>query len=332
MTRTARAFWTVGPGEGAIREVSLPAPGPGDVVVDAAAGCISRGTEALVFAGRVPETERERMRAPFQEGAFPWPVKYGYATVGRVAAGPGVGAAVFCLHPHQTRFVVPAAAAVPVPDDVPVPRAVLAANAETALNALWDLGPRIGERITVVGGGVVGCLVAWLAARVPGADVELVDPVEGRARVAAALGARWRRPADATPDRDAVLHASGTGAGLRRSLELVRDEGPVVELSWYGDGEPPVPLGRDFHARRLRLLSSQVGRVAPAMRHRFDHRDRLALALRLLSDPAVDALFDGESAFDDLPETLPRLVAASPPGLAHRVVYPQATATAAPTT
>ena len=318
-----RAFWVRAPGEGELRPVELPEPGPGDVVVRTLFSGVSRGTETLVFRGGVPESQAAAMRAPFQEGEFPAPVKYGYLAVGVVEHGPAElrGRTVFCLHPHQTRFVVPADAVTVVPDDVPPGRAVLAGTVETAVNALWDLRPLVGDRIAVVGGGMVGSATAALLAGVPGARVQLVDVDPGRAAVAAALGVGFALPADARGGCDLVVHASASEAGLARSRELLAHEGEVLELSWYGDRPVRVPLGEDFHARRLTLRASQVGTVSPARRGRRSYADRMALALRLLADPRFDALVTGECRFDELPALLPRLAGGEPGELCVRVVY-----------
>jgi 2-desacetyl-2-hydroxyethyl bacteriochlorophyllide A dehydrogenase len=315
----ARAFWIVGPGRGELRDEELPARGDADVLVATRYSGISRGTEALVLAGRVPASEHERMRAPFQAGNFPFPVKYGYCSVGRVIEGEHAGRDVFCLYPHQSRYVVPAAAVIPLPDGVPAARAVLAANLETALNGLWDAPLHLGDRVSVVGGGVVGCLAGYLAARVPGCAVELVDVNEARAPVAAALGLGFATPARARPDADLVLHVSGDPAGLTTALALAGHEATVLELSWYGDRPVTLPLGAAFHARRLTLRSSQVGGIPAAQRARWTHRRRLTLALSLLTDAAVDLVIDGESDFAELPSLLPRLAAS--PSLCHRLRY-----------
>jgi 2-desacetyl-2-hydroxyethyl bacteriochlorophyllide A dehydrogenase len=323
MKRTGRAFWLSSPGHGEIRDVDLPEPAEGEVVVRSLWSGVSRGTETLVFRGGVPHSQHAAMRAPFQEGDFPGPVKYGYLNVGMVEEGPQalVGRTVFCLYPHQTRYVVPVSAVTPVPDSVPAERAVLAGTVETAVNALWDAAPLVGDRIAVVGGGMVGCSVAALLARFPGVRVQLVDADPARAKVAEALGVGFASPADALGDCDLVVHASATEQGLARALELLTAEGTVLELSWYGDRQVSLPLGEAFHSRRLVIRSSQVGSVSPARRSSRSYADRLALALDLLADPALDALVTGECAFEELPDVLPRLASGEIPALCHRVRY-----------
>ena len=319
----AQAFWVSAPGRGEIRRAALPEPGRGDVVVRTLRSAISRGTEALVFRGGVPPSQYAAMRAPFQQGDFPGPVKYGYLSVGAVEEGPPElrGRTVFCLYPHQTAYVVPAGAVTVVPDDVPPARAVLAGTVETAVNALWDAAPLVGDRVAVVGAGMVGCCVARLLARFPGVSVTLVDVDASRAAVAAALGARFASPDEAAGGRDLVVHTSATAAGLQRSLELLAPEGTVLELSWYGDAEVQLSLGGAFHSGRLGLRASQVGTVSPARALRRTTADRLALALDLLRDPAFDVLLTGESRFAELPTVMPRLAEGTLPALCHSITY-----------
>ncbi|WP_327698776.1 3-hydroxyacyl-CoA dehydrogenase NAD-binding domain-containing protein [Streptomyces sp. NBC_00459] len=326
MKRAARAFWIGSPDHGEIRDVELPAPGEGEVLVRTLFSGVSRGTETLVFRGGVPVSQYAAMRAPFQEGDFPGPVKYGYLNVGVVEEGPDAltGRTVFCLYPHQTRYVVPVDAVTPVPDGVPAERAVLAGTVETAVNALWDASPLAGDRIAVVGGGMIGSSVAALIARFPGVRVQLVDADPGRAKTAEALGVDFALPGDALGECDLVVHASATEAGLARSLELLAAEGTVIELSWYGDRRVSLPLGEAFHSRRLTVRSSQVGTVSPAARPGRTYADRLALALDLLADPALDALITGECSFEELPDVLPGLASGEIPALCHRVRYPDA--------
>ncbi len=326
MIEDAHAFWLRSPGRGEIRPVVLPEPGSGDVMVRTLRSGVSRGTETLVFRGGVPESQYAAMRAPFQEGDFPGPVKYGYLNVGAVEHGPPElrGRTVFCLYPHQTAYVVPAGAVTPVPDGVPPSRAVLAGTVETAVNALWDAAPLVGDRVAVVGAGMVGCCVARLLARFPGVEVTLVDIDATRAGVAAALGARFALPEDAPGGCDLAVHTSATAAGLQRSLDLLAPEGTVLELSWYGDEEVRLALGGAFHSGRLRIRASQVGTVSPARSARRTTADRLRLALDLLRDPAFDALLTGESRFEELPDVMARLAAGSLPALCHTITYGEA--------
>jgi threonine dehydrogenase-like Zn-dependent dehydrogenase len=316
---SARALWTLAPGRAEIRDETLAKPEPGELTVRTLESGISRGTEALVFAGRVPESEWARMRCPFQSGEFPFPVKYGYAAVGIVEAGPAdrLGQRVFCLHPHQSRFTLPESAAIPVPDAVPTRRAVLAAQIETALNATWDAAPRIGDRIAVVGAGAIGCLTAWLCARLPGTQVTLIDPNPDRQTVAEALGCAFGPQPEGC---DLVFHASGTGEGLSRALSLAGFEAEIIDLSWYGDAAVTLPLGGAFHSQRLSLRASQVGSVAPSRRARWSHARRLALALSLAADPRLDGLVEQATPFERLPSALPEILG-QPGALFHRVLY-----------
>ncbi len=320
---TVRSFWVQAPGRGEIRSEPLPAPQRGDALVRALYSGISRGSESLVFRGEVPESERRRMRAPFQAGDFPAPVKYGYCSVGVVEEGPPelLDRTVFCLHPHQTSYRVPAAALHPVPAEVPAGRAILAANLETAINGLWDGAPRVGDRIAVIGAGTVGCLTAWLAGRLPGCRVQLVDINPRRAAIAARLGVGFATPEAADREADLVIHASGSPAGLVLGLRLAGVESIVLELSWYGTTDVALPLGQAFHQRRLAIRSSQVGSIPSRQRPRWDHRRRMALALSLLADPILDELISGEDPFDALPAVQARL--ATDPGdtLMHRIGY-----------
>jgi len=323
MTDEARAFWVAAPGHGEIRPEVLRSPADDDVVVQALFSGISRGTEALVFSGRVPQSEWTRMRAPFQEGEFPGAVKYGYASVGRVECGSSElkERIVFVLHPHQTRYVVPASAVHVLPADVPPGRAILAANVETALNGVWDASPQLGDRVVVIGAGTVGCLVAWLASRIEGCDVQLVDVNPQRQRVAQALGVSFAQPDDAGCDADVVIHVSGSPDGLQQALDIAGFEATIIEMSWFGDRQVTLPLGGAFHSRRLTIKSSQVGHVAASQRARWDTRRRMARALSLLADPALDVLITGESAFDDLPDVMARLAHAPGDALCHRIKY-----------
>jgi 2-desacetyl-2-hydroxyethyl bacteriochlorophyllide A dehydrogenase len=320
---TARAFWITEPGQGELRDVHLDAPGPDEVEVETLYSAVSRGTEALVFGGKVPPSEYERMRAPFQDGEFPGPVKYGYISVGRVRSGADdwLGRTVFCLFPHQTRYVVPVSALTVVPERVPPERAVLASNLETAINGIWDAEPELGDRIVVVGAGTVGCLAAWLAASLRGSEVQLVDIDARKARAAEALGLAFSEPDAALRDADLVIDASGTAGGLRLALRLAGFEARIVALSWFGADAVALPLGEAFHSKRLRLVSSQVAHIARRQRSRWNHARRMDLVMRLLEDSTLDALISGESAFEELPAVMPRLARGAEAALCHRIAY-----------
>jgi threonine dehydrogenase-like Zn-dependent dehydrogenase len=317
----ATAFWVEMPGVGVLRRETLRDPGDGEVLVRTRYTGVSRGTEVSVFGGHVPTSERERMRAPFQEGDFPGPVKYGYLNVGVVESGPDslVGQTVFTLFPHQSVFVVPADAVIPVPAGVPARRAVLAGAVETAINVLWDAAPVIGDRVSVVGAGMIGCCVARLLRGIPGVDVTLIDVNPARAEVADRLGVAFADSADAPRDQDIVINTSGSDAGLQLALKTVVTEGEVIEASWYGDRPATLMLGADFHSRRLTIRSSQVGAVAPRRRGNHTTRDRLTLAMQLLADPAFDALLTAESAWRDLPDVMAGLAGGSRTDLCHTI-------------
>lgn len=320
---TARALWHVSPGRAELRVNTLSAPGEGEAMARTLFSAISRGTERLVSHGGVPESEHASMRAPLQEGDFPFPVKYGYCAVAKVETGPRelVGRTIFALHPHQDLFVAPVSMMATVPKNVPAARAVLAANMETALNALWDSGAGPGDRIAIFGGGAVGLLIAYLSAALPGAEVTLIDPDVSRAPIVRALGARFSPDAHAVVDADVVFHASATSAGLAAAIAACGNEARLVEMSWYGDRTIEAPLGGAFHAKRLQIVSSQVGQVSPSRRPRWSHARRLAKALNLLADPRLDMLLGERVAFTNLAEELPRLLAPGAPGVVPLVVY-----------
>jgi len=315
----------VAPGRADIRIAELPPVGDGQAEVRTLWSAVSRGTERLVFTGAVSPGEWARMRCPLQEGDFPFPVKYGYAAVGIVDDGPEAlrGRSVFVLHPHQDRFVCDVSWLTPLPETLPVRRAVLAANMETALNALWDAGAGPGDRIVVVGAGIVGLLVTWLAARLPGAEVTAVDRLEARRPLVEAFGARFSTGEALPRDADIVFHTSASEAGLRTALSCCEEamEATIVELSWYGSRDVMIPLGAVFHSQRLKILSSQVGKVAASRRERWPYARRLAKAIELLADDRLDALLGEDTAFDALPAALPGVMAPEATALTAVVRY-----------
>jgi NADPH:quinone reductase-like Zn-dependent oxidoreductase len=318
------AYWTMAPRHGVLRTEPARPPGEDEALVRAICSGISHGTEMLVHAGRIPPEVAESMRAPFQVGSLPGPVKYGYLSVGVVEEGPGslTGTRVFCLHPHQDRYVVPASALTPVPDALPSDRAVLAGTVETGINALWDAGPRIGDRVAVVGAGMVGGTVAALLRTFPLDRLQLLDVNPSRSALAAALGVELVHPDDAAGDNDLVFHCSATQSGLARSLQLLGTEAELIELSWYGTVQPRVPLGAEFHSRRLTIRASQVGAVAPARRPRRTTSDRLSLAMRMLHDPVFDVFITGHAPFSALPQTMESIFDDDTETLCQVIDYP----------
>lgn len=319
----ARAYWTIAPCKGELRTEELPEPAEGEVIVRALYSGISRGTEMVVHSANVPPSIADRMAAPHQVGRFPSPVKFGYLSVGIVEQGPAEleGRTVFCLYPHQDRYVVPADWLTVVPDGVPARRAVLTGTVETAVNALWEAGPRLGDRVAVVGAGLVGGMVATLLRTFPLQRLQLIDVDPRKRKFAAALGVDFSHPDDALLDCDIVFHCSASQQGLERCLQLVGDEGEIIELSWYADNKVTLPLGEDFHARRLSLRASQVGVVARARRHRRSTTDRLNLSVSLLSDPIFDHFLTGTSSFEDLPGVVDKLADGSLDALCHVIEY-----------
>ena len=319
----SRAVWYTGLEQCRVRETAATRPNDDDVVVRAICSGISRGTEGLVFRGEVPQSEWCRMRAPFQTGEFPYPVKYGYASVGEVIQGDPalIGSTVFSLYPHQNIYTIPSLSCIPVPKAVSAERAVLSANMETALNALWDGKPSPGDQISVVGGGVIGMLTAYLCQKMPGTRVSLVDANPGRAQISASFGLKFCLPDDAPRDQDLVFHASASAGGLSTALACAGDEAPVIEMSWYGSRDVPVPLGADFHSRRLKLISSQVGTIPADRRGRWTYRRRLETAISLLDDPVLDQLITHRLPFDTVPDRLPEVLNKASDVLAALIVY-----------
>ena len=319
----AEAYWATGPFEGQVKRVAIDISEPEDVLVQTLYSGISRGTESLVAGGLVPESQYQAMRCPFQDGEFPFPVKYGYANVGCVEEGPEhlLGRTVFSLYPHQTRFRLPVGALNVIPDSIPPGRAVLVANLETALNGIWDSGIAVGDRVYVLGAGVVGALTAWIAANIPGTDVTLLDIDEGRQSIADQLDINFDTPGRARREADIVFDCSGAPSALARALELAGFEAVITVMSWFGSTEVALPLGEAFHSKRLLLRSSQVGRIGGGRQVRWNHKRRMAKAIDLLQSPELDALISDESPFRELPNVLPSIARGQTDTLCHRIRY-----------
>ena len=320
----AQAYWVTESGHGELRPEAIPTPGPQEALVRTLYSGVSRGTERVVHEGRVPERVADLMHAPHQEGDFPGPVKYGYLSVGVVEQGPDawIGKTVFSLHPHQDFYVVPTNQLTAIPEDVPARRAVLTGIVEVAINALWEAGPRLGDRVAVVGGGLVGGVLATILRKYPLGRLQLVDADADKRNLAEKLNINFALPDEAENDCDIVFHCSASNEGLKLSLQLAGDDSDVIELSWFADKEVTLPLGEDFHARRLTIRSSQVGAVALPRRHRRTNAQRLQLAAATLKDPVFDTFLSSECQFQNLPTSLVKLFE-RPGGFCHVVAYPK---------
>ncbi|WP_159949100.1 zinc-binding alcohol dehydrogenase [Rhizobium sp. 18065] len=319
---TTTSLWFEAAGRCRLRHETLAHPGKGELVVRTLFSGISRGTESLVFSGKVPVSEQARMRGPNMGGSFPFPVKYGYAAVGRIETGPAdlMNRTVFCLHPHQDFFVIAADQGAVLPETVPADRAILAANMETALNIVWDAGIMPGDKVAVFGAGVVGSLIAFIASGIVGTETLLVDRDPGRARLAAKLGLGFVEASALEGEFDVLINASGSSEALESAIRHAGMEARIVEASWYGDRQASIPLGGAFHSRRLQIVSSQVGAISAIRRPRWSFDRRMAKALELLADTRLDALISGETDFRDLEAAYPHILS-SQDTLCHRIRY-----------
>jgi threonine dehydrogenase-like Zn-dependent dehydrogenase len=316
---TARALWIEAAGRAVLREETLPAPRDGWCRVEALYSAVSPGTERLVASGRVPAEVAEIMRCPYMEGAFPFPVKYGYSLVGRVTDGPLAGKIVHLLHPHQERMQVRVSDLRVVPGDVPPERATLAANLETAVTALWDGRVTAGERVLVIGFGIVGSLVARLVSAIPGVELDVVERDPAKRALASTLGFTAREtPRD---DYDVAFGASGSAAEVQLAIDAVGNEGRVIELSWLGLQSAAILLGGSFHSGRKQLIASQVSQIPPSLRGRWDYARRTQLVFSLLRDPVFDQHITRQVAFEELPDFIADLCATPSAGLSVTVRY-----------
>lgn len=300
-----------------LRREVLPAPGPGEVRVRALASGLSHGTEMLVYRGEVPAGTGLDLST--LRGSFAFPISYGYASVGRVVSAaedvdaPRPGDLVFVHHPHQTGYVVPASLPVILPADLPPELGVFLANVETAINVMLDAHPRLGERVVIFGQGVVGLLLTQLARRTGVERIVTVDPIPLRRELSLRVGADVSlAPGDSVAAKlrdltggvgaDLAVEASGNPAALAAALNCVAAEGTVVVSSWYGTKEVTLPLGEAFHRGRIRLVSSQVGSIDPALTARWNHRRRLDLARDLLPTLLLAPLITHRVPFVDAAE------------------------------
>jgi len=298
----ARALWFTTPGKAVLRSDKIGPP-VGDEIctVRSLYSAVSEGSERLVLAGKVPPDLHQSMRVPYMAGDFSFPIKYGYSLVGVVDRGAAhlVGAVVHLMHPHQDICCVDSADVFPVPEGIPPRRAVLASNLETAVTAIWDARPALGERVLVVGFGCIGALIAQVLRGMPGIDLHIVERDEARSHLARNLG--YATAASAGEEQfDLAFHASGSAAGLQVAIDCVGMEGRIVEVSWYGTAETPLRLGGTFHSQRKIIIASQVSHLPSFQTPRWDRIRRKQLVFSLLRDPAFDRLLDEPISFDKL--------------------------------
>jgi hypothetical protein len=304
VTGEARALWFVGPGHAVLRHETIAAHSAGEVcTVRSLYSAVSGGSERLVLAGRVPADLHPSMRVPYMDGDFRFPVKYGYSLVGTVEQGPQhlLGRVVHLLHPHQDICIVDSADVFPVPESIPAPRATLASNMETAVTAIWDARPLLGERVLIVGFGYIGALIGQILGAMPGIDLRIVELDDRRRELARKLGHHLEAPGGNT-EFDLAIHTSGSPAGLQEAIDRLGMEGRVVEVSWYGTTEATLRLGGTFHSQRKTIIASQVSHLPAFQTPRWDRLRRKQLVFSLLRDPAFDHLLSDPIPFEQLPE------------------------------
>ncbi|MGI9350414.1 MAG: zinc-dependent alcohol dehydrogenase [Rhizobiaceae bacterium] len=275
---------------------------------------ISKGTESLVFNGNVPESEWTRMQCPFMTGSFAFPITYGYACVcevmecGKAVENLELGDRVFILHPHQDLMCVPASACHKLPDIIPTKRGVLSANMETGLNSVWDAEISGKPACAVIGAGVVGLMTAHALRETTGVSPIVLDVNPAKEKIISKLGFNFANPSRHTdlnlPEFEFLFHTSASSEGLQTAIDLAGFEARIVELSWYGEKPVSLLLGGAFHSKRLRIIASQVGSIAPAMRAELDQSERIKQAMALLDDPRLDSLLETEIEFSEVPDHL----------------------------
>ncbi|WP_298982402.1 zinc-dependent alcohol dehydrogenase [Caldilinea sp.] len=298
------------PGKVVVRAEPIPQPQPGELLVQTLVSAISAGTELLFLRGEVPANMEVDSAIPALNGAVRYPLRYGYACVGRVIeAGEEqdrgwLGCTVFAFHPHASHFVASTAQILPVPDDLTPHRAALLPNMETAVNLVMDGQPGIGERVAVIGLGVVGLLTIALLARFPLERLLAVDPLPQRRGLATALGAHAALAPEELTERsgyDLVYEVSGSPIALNTALALTGFAGRIVIGSWYGVKQAPLDLGGAFHRSRIRLLASQVSTIDPRWSGRWNKKRRIDLAWAMLRAVEIERLITHRLPVEEAP-------------------------------
>ena len=310
--QTSLSVWFPSAREVELRSETVPDVGPEEVRLEAIASAISHGTEMLVYRGQVPDGLD--LDLPTLRGSFNFPIKYGYASVGRVVeAGARVtclarGDAAFVHHPHQSTYVVPATMPVRLAGDLDPTLGVFLANVETATNVVVDAAPRLGERVAVFGQGVVGLLITQLLRRTGVSQIIVVEPVARRRELACDVGADVALGAHSAAEAirdltdglgvDLAIEASGSPAALDPALDALAFGGTCVVCSWYGTKPVELKLGGAFYRRRLRIVSSQVSTIDAGLQPRWTHQRRLSLARDLLPNLKLSSLISHRIPFE----------------------------------
>ena len=319
--RKARALWHTSASQSQIKEVELSA-NPA-CVVKSLYSLISTGTERLVSRGQVPHALYASMKVPYMEGEFSFPVKYGYSLVGEVQEGPEeiLGKKVHLLHPHQDYCRVQASELTVLPGEVPPLRATLASNLETALNSIWDSGVSVGDRVLVVGFGIIGSLTARLLQSIAGVEVWVYDLDAQRSELASASG--FHIVDRMLYDFDIAFHCSSSSKGLQSCIDHIGFEGKVMEMSWYGEQAVELQLGGSFHQQRKQIISSQVSSIPSNHRARWDFNRRKAVVMELLKNPAYDQHLGEQVPFDKVPALFGNIRKGSLSALSWVIAYDQ---------
>jgi len=304
-------------------------PATGEVRIQTLFSGISHGSEMMVYRGEIPADLSLDATLPSLQGNFSFPIKYGYASTGRIIdVGEGVngleaGDLVFAFNPHETCYTVPATVVIKLPEGLDPKHGIFAANVETALNALLDAAPRLGERAVIIGQGVVGLLITQLVRKAGASLIVTSDMYAKRRALSQKAGANLVvDPAtESLDDRvyemtggagaDVVIEVSGEPRALNDAIKITAQEGRVVVVSWYGTKRADLALGSDFHRKRLTLRSSQVSNLDPSLAPRWTIARRRQLAASYLSELLLEELISNVVPFEQAGEAY-RLICEQP--------------------
>ena len=278
-----KSYWIDKKNKGYFKFGEISSINSNEIVVKTLFSGISYGTEKLVYSGKVPKSQRNLMKCPYQEGDFGNDIKYGYINVGKVVDGDKsyLGNNIFSLYPHQDFYKIPSNEALIIPNKIPLSRCLLIPNLETAINAVWDTLPSAGDRILVIGAGIVGLLTAYLINKIPGVNLFIVDKDPSKRKITKKLGINFL---DAIPkkfDARFIYECTGDHRILNSLKNNITVNSTICVLSWYGDKKSDIALGENFFSKRAKLIMSQVSKISPA-RYDLNNQDRRKIALDIL--------------------------------------------------